>query len=93
MKLLNKCKAILFMSTSQFSVALANGIDPNRSIVLPLGVDRELHRILDPENRKDAVKNRCLEGLKGREAIGFCLRYWNKPAYTRRRVRIDYENN
>ena len=85
-KLLNRCKAILFMSTSQFSVALANGIDPNRSIVLPIGVDQELHRILDPQKIvKMQSKIDVLEGLNGRDAIGFCLRYWNKPAYTRRK--------
>lgn len=84
--ILNKCRAVFFMSSSQLSIAVANGLDSARSHVVPLGVDQELHIIFD---RKKIIKvqadNNSLNFLSGRNAIGFCLRYWDKPAYTRRK--------
>ena len=85
-KLLNQCRAVFFMSSSQLSIAVANGLDSTRSHVVPLGVDQELHKILDSEQIiQIQANNKFLSSLSGRNAIGFCLRYWDKPAYTRRK--------
>ena len=84
--ILNKCKAVFFMSSSQLSIAVANGLDSTRSHVVPLGVDQELHKILDSAKIiKLQANNKILSPLSGRNAIGFCLRYWDKPAYTQRK--------
>ena len=45
--LLNQCRAVFFMSSSQLSIAVANGLDPARSYVVPLGVDQQLHKMSD----------------------------------------------
>ena len=85
-KILNQCRAIFFMSSSQLSIAIANGLDSTRSHLVPLGVDQELHKILDSEKIIQLqANNKFLSPLSGRNAIGFCLRYWDKPAYTRRK--------
>ena len=85
-KILNQCRAVFFMSSSQLSIAVANGLDSTRSYVVPLGVDQELHKILNSEQIIQLqANNKFLSSLSGRNAIGFCLRYWDKSAYTRRK--------
>ena len=84
--ILNQCRAVFFMSSSQLSIAVANGLDSTRSYVVPLGVDQELHKILNSEKIIQLqANNKFLSSLSGRDAIGFCLRYWDKSAYTRRK--------
>lgn len=84
--ILNQCRAVFFMSSSQLSIAVSNGLDSTRSYVIPLGVDQNLHKILDHAKIIQLqANNKSLNFLSGRDAIGFCLRYWDKPAYTRRK--------
>lgn len=83
---LNRCKAVMFMSSSQLSVAVANGLDASRAFVCPLGVDQKMHKIF-PEHSTQKVQqlNDQLSRLSGRTAVGFCVRYWDKSAYVNRK--------
>ncbi len=84
-QMLNRCFAILFMSSSQLSVAVANGLDSSRCFVVPIGVDQDMHVISDPGPILAMQNRQFNKSFSGRNAVGFCLRYWNKPAYTRRK--------
>ena len=85
---LNKCFAILFMSSSQMCTAIANGLNPNIAYLLPIGVDLDMHYIMD-HSEVSNIQNSYQEirdsNLSGRNAIGFCVRYWNKLEYSSRK--------
>ena len=49
-KILGQCKAVVFNSSIQLSMAIANGYIPNNAILLPHAVDPKLHNILKPSN-------------------------------------------
>ena len=84
--ILNQCMAILFMSSSQLSVAVANGLNSSHCFVVPLGVDQSLHKIIDEQQiLKIQSSQKIFSHINGRDAIGFCLRYWDKPTYTLRK--------
>ena len=86
LKILNNCHSILFMASSQLSVAVANGLDPSRAFVCPIGVDQSLHRFI-PDTNLTALcaSNQALSSIKPRSCVGFVARYWDKPAYTQRK--------
>ena len=35
------------MSSSQMSAAIANGLNPKKAVLLPIGVDLDMHNIID----------------------------------------------
>ena len=85
-EILNRCLGVMFMASSQLSVAVANGLNPSRAFVCPIGVDPQFHTILsDAQLSKVEFSDKELTGLKPRSAIGFVTRYWDKPGYTRRK--------
>ena len=85
-ELLNQLHSIIFMSSSQMSVAVANGLDPSICHVIPLGVDQSLHKVLDQSKiHKIQRIHPKLSVVQGRSALGFSLRYWDKPSYTSRK--------
>lgn len=84
--ILNQCHSVIFMSSSQLSVAVANGLDPSRSYVVPIGVNQQLHCPLDRTKLFQIPSiQKTFAPMNGRRAVGFCLRYWDKPAYVRRK--------
>ena len=86
--ILNQCFAVLFMSSSQMSTAIANGLNPKKAVLLPIGVDLDMHNIID-QSKLSVIQNSYQEirnsSLSGRNAIGFCVRYWDKPQYSSRK--------
>ena len=85
-EILNQCCAVMFMSSSQLSVAVANGLNPERSFVQPIGVDQEMHVIQNQLQLSSVTfSEKSLNKVKPRSAIGFVARYWDKPAYTSRK--------
>jgi len=87
--ILAKCKAVVFNSSLQLSMAIANGFDPSNSILQPHAVDPLFHRILDNshptiiELRK--IFSEAGKSIDLKSTVGFCGRYWNKSTYTRRK--------
>ena len=85
-KILNKCLAVLFMSSSQLSVAVANGLDSSKAMVCPIGVDQNIHNIYDQSSMSQLLNGSpVLQKMSSRTAVGFVTRYWGKPAYVRRK--------
>ena len=85
-EILNRCLGVMFMASSQLSVAVASGLDPSRAFVCPIGVDPQIHTILSEDQlSKIQFSDKGLTRVKPKSAIGFVTRYWDKPAYTRRK--------
>ena len=83
------CKAVIFNSSVQLSMAIANGYNPSNAYLRPHAVDPRLHQILrknDPDFQSilDKVKTNG-KSLNYRSAVGFCGRYWEKHTYVRRK--------
>lgn len=88
-ELLSKCKRVIFNSSVQLSMAIANGYDSSNAVLQPHAVDPSLHRIFS--NKEENVL-RVLSQLRSsgkqinlRSAVGFCGRYWDKSTYVRRK--------
>jgi glycosyltransferase involved in cell wall biosynthesis len=74
------------MASSQLSVAVANGLDPSRAFVCPIGVDQSLHKFIpDSDLVPLCSSNQTLASIMPRSCVGFVARYWDKPAYTQRK--------
>ena len=48
--ILSKCSAVIFNSSIQLSMAIANGYDPSNALLIPHAVDPQLHTILPKTN-------------------------------------------
>jgi len=83
--LLNSCRKIIFNSTVQLRMAVANGLDQGKCVVLPHGVDPKMHRILGSEELKCLVGKMPDKWILEKNAVGFCGRYWEKYTYVRRK--------
>lgn len=88
-ELLSRCKAVIFNSSIQLSMAIANGYVPTNAYLRPHAVDPSLHQVLsDDDNRLlNLVKEIKKTGrdFQPKTAVGFCGRYWEKITYTRRK--------
>ena len=87
--ILSKCKAIIFNSSIQLSMAIANGYEPDNAYLRPHAVDPGLHQTMSLENPplRELLEQLNVVGkvLSPRSAVGFCGRYWEKVTYTRRK--------
>ena len=89
-QILNKCALVIFNSTAQLSIAIANGYNPQNALLQPYGVDPSLHQIFPASNQSLKSIHQALVA-KGkilstsRCAVGFCGRYWEKSTYVRRK--------
>ena len=88
-KILGQCKAVVFNSSLQLSMAIANGYRPNNAILLPHAVDPSLHNILKSSHPSFISLQQSLKEKNKPSAqhsyVGFCGRYWEKHTYTRRK--------
>ena len=88
-KILSQCKAVIFNSSIQLSMAIANGYIPDNAILLPHAVDPSLHQILPSSDPNFvALQHSLMQQNKfftQHGAVGFCGRYWEKFTYTRRK--------
>lgn len=85
-EVLNRCKSVMFMSSSQLPVAVANGLDANKAFIMPIGVDQKLHQIYSEKIIAKIQKNNELfSSIGDKKAVGFCLRYWDKDTYINRK--------
>ena len=88
-KILSQCKAVIFNSSIQLSMAIANGYIPNNAILFPHAVDPSLHQILPPSHPNFVALQHSLsqqnKSFIQHGAVGFCGRYWEKFTYTRRK--------
>ena len=87
--LLSRCKAVIFNSSIQLSMAIANGYIPTNAYLRPHAVDPSLHQVLSDSHPKlldfiEKIKKTGRE-FQPRSAVGFCGRYWEKITYTRRK--------
>ena len=87
--ILNRCHTLVFMSSMQFSNAIANGINPKLALLLPHGVSEELHKILPPSLVADLpISTSYTSSITEddhRKYTVFCGRYWEKITYQRRK--------
>ena len=89
-KVLSKCRAVVFNSSIQLSMAIANGYNPTNSYLLPHAVDPSHHRILSSDDNsllalKSQLQKYTFADLTEHSAVGFCGRYWDKHTYIRRK--------
>ena len=87
--ILANCKAVIFNSSIQLSMAIANGYIPSNAYLQPHAVDPSIHTILS-DNDPGLLQVLGQLQASGRKltshsAVGFCGRYWDKYTYTRRK--------
>ncbi|WP_071991477.1 glycosyltransferase [Synechococcus sp. CC9616] len=87
--ILSKCKAVIFNSSIQLSMAIANGYNPKNAYLKPHAVNPKFHRIMkfDSPDMLHIIEQLRQSGcnLESRSSVGFCGRYWSKATYTRRK--------
>ena len=89
-KILKNCKAVVFNSSIQLSMAIANGYNPSNALLVPHAVDPNLHKILPPDNAgfkqvQESIFRKHGKWIEQHSTVGFCGRYWDRNTYTRRK--------
>ncbi len=86
-KLLNKCKLLIFQSSLQMATAIANGINLEICHQINYGVNNILHGLYSSNDQLiDVLKILGADWLGyHRKIVGFCGRYKNKGSYPARK--------